>query len=241
MTRMRSTTPTPSSPAPPPLTPGTLRIERVEAPSLAHFFETYAERQTPVIITNYSHIFSGMSLANIESACGQASVSASRRAEESGNWASLEQCEASRSLAEHMRELSQAAPADGADSVGIFDMPLFSVCPSLLEQHFVMPKYFAQDFMQRVPPATALKYRDSWPSLFIGMNGTYVPQKASTALLSVPQLHSTALTPAPRRLSPQVRRPAQGRLRLGLLAVRRRRLQGEMPSPAPSMAFHALP
>ena len=152
MTRMRSTTPTPSSPAPPPLTPGTLRIERVEAPSLAHFFETYAERQTPVIITNYSHIFSGMSLANIESACGQASVSASRRAEESGNWASLEQCEASRSLAEHMRELSQAAPADGADSVGIFDMPLFSVCPSLLEQHFVMPKYFAQDFMQRVPP-----------------------------------------------------------------------------------------
>jgi len=91
------------------LTPGTLRIERVASPSLATFLE-YAERQTPVIITNYSYCFAGMSLANIESLCGELSVTASRRPADPSNWASVEQCEETRTLAEQMREL--ASPAD---------------------------------------------------------------------------------------------------------------------------------
>jgi len=34
-----------------------------------------------------------------------------------------------------------------------------------------VPKYFAQDFLQRVPPAEPLAYRDFWPSLSIMING----------------------------------------------------------------------
>ena len=34
------------------------------------------------------------------------------------------------------------------------------------------PKYFANDFMQRVDHKTTLTYRDSWPSFFLGKGDT---------------------------------------------------------------------
>ena len=43
----------------------------------------------------------------------------------------------------------------------------------LLEDHYVVPKYIAQDFLQRVPPSVPLMYRESWPSLFIGRNNSF--------------------------------------------------------------------
>lgn len=61
---------------------------------------------------------------------------------------------------------------DGAP-VGIFDWSFQKNCPEILDGHFVMPKYVAQNFLERVPRRIPLNYRDSWPSLFIGRDGGY--------------------------------------------------------------------
>ena len=61
----------------------------------------------------------------------------------------------------------------GDDIIGLFDWPLQHECPELLSRHMRVPKYFAQDWLQRVPPEQPLDYRDGFPSLFVGRNATF--------------------------------------------------------------------
>lgn len=51
----------------------------------------------------------------------------------------------------------------------LFDLNIQAHCPALLDG-FRVPKYFAQDFLQRAPrPRNGGRvYRDFWPSLFVG-------------------------------------------------------------------------
>ena len=159
----------------PPLSPGTRRLPRACAPSLPEFWESYADQQLPVIIEDYAACFADMSVANIEAVCGRKQVSVARRnaQDDPGQWAGIKwsgDSELTSVLAKLLRD------ADGGNddtALGVFDWSLAKHCPELLERHFRVPKFFAQDYMQRVPPTLPLNYRDSWPSLFVGRNGTF--------------------------------------------------------------------
>ena len=50
----------------------------------------------------------------------------------------------------------------------LFDWSLLVNCPDLAKE-LKIPKYFANDFLQRTPSGSL--YRDSWPSLFIAPAG----------------------------------------------------------------------
>ena len=149
---------------------GTHRIPRRSNLPLSEFFELYAETQTPVIIEDYADCFSGMSVANMVNLCGDKTATLSVKTNESKrNWAGLGQAAAEVSLG----DLLQNRVDMEADVVGVFDVPLISMCSALLRDFFTVPKYVAQDFLQRVPQSEPLHYRDSWPSLFVGRNGSY--------------------------------------------------------------------
>ena len=140
-------------------------IPRVHAPSLHTFMNRYADAGVPVIITGISHVFMNVTTKSIVTHCGNLTVPLRKRVPGSQTWANLE-------TTEHMplSQWPQYLKTCG-DVYGIFDFPL-KKCPTLLNA-MTIPKYVAQDFLQRVPPSTPLYYRDSWPSLFWGRAGTY--------------------------------------------------------------------
>ena len=151
-----------------PLTPGTRRLPRVAAPALSAFWEQFADQQVPVIITGHSDCFTGMSVANIEATCGRKNVPVTHPTNQAGAWAGIGR-DGSVMLSHMLHDPFLA----GSNTIGLFDWPLPRHCPELLTQHMRMPKYFAQDWLQRVPPHQQLRYRDSWPSLFVGRNGSF--------------------------------------------------------------------
>jgi len=157
-----------------PLTPGTRRIPRVAAPTLLEFWERFADKQAPAIITGYADCFASMSVANIEAVCGRKTVRLARKTDERGAWAGIGEYTGGAELARVLRDPSSLGGGGGdADVIGLFDWPLQQECPELLAQHMRVPKYFAQDWLQRVPPSQPLHWRDFWPSLFVGRNGTF--------------------------------------------------------------------
>ena len=157
------------------LLPGALRIPRRSALSLQAFFEEYADLQTPVIVTDYTPSFANMTRANIRSFCGSKIVALSRRASKpESHWAGMDyDYDTKTTLGDFMDKV------DGGHKVprgvvGIFDWPIPSFCVELLSRHFLVPKYVAQDFLQRVPARSPMPYRDvAWPSLFVGVDGSY--------------------------------------------------------------------
>jgi len=66
--------------------------------------------------------------------------------------------------------LEQANSENGTKGLYVFDVPLLRMCPQLL-RGFRMPKYFVQDYLQRVPHSRNMHYRDSWPSIFVAPKG----------------------------------------------------------------------
>jgi hypothetical protein len=158
----------------PPLSPGTRRLPRARAPSLLEFWESYADQQQPVIIEDYGTCFADMSVANIEAVCGRKQVSVARRNAQydPGQWAGIK-WSGDGELKSVLAKLLRDADGGNDTALGVFDWSLAKHCPELLERHLRVPKFFAQDYMQRVPPALPLNYRDSWPSLFVGRNGTF--------------------------------------------------------------------
>ena len=151
-----------------PLSEGTRRIERVSSLSLQDFFSKYADTQTPVIITDYSHCFAHMTRFDLERECGDVLVRPKRRTSDSTSWASI-------ASATHERRLQDVleVPSLGVDYIlGVFDLSLPNFCPTLLND-FVVPKYFSHDYLQRLDPSVGFGSREYWPSLFIGANGSY--------------------------------------------------------------------
>ena len=154
--------------------PGTHRIPRESGLSLRDFWERYADQQQPVIITDHLDCFVGMSVANIQRLCGDKEVTLSKRANASGAWASLANLDAEYSLGDILQDgIRRVLQVSEDDIVGLFDRPLHGWCDALLDEHFIVPKYVAQDFLQRVPRTEELLYRNSWPSLFVGLDGSF--------------------------------------------------------------------
>lgn len=141
-------------------------IERVSAPSLREFMENYAMRSTPVIITNYSNRFEKITAQHILDKCGHIRMRVSRRNKTSNAWANLQEARIE-TLSYFVHE------GDKTDIVGIFDSPIAKTCPEVFDGYLTVPKYIAQDFFQRVPKSTPFTFRDGWPSLFWGMNGSF--------------------------------------------------------------------
>jgi hypothetical protein len=152
-----------------PLTPGTRRIPRESGLSLSDFHERYAERQRPVIITDYASCFSQMTRTNIDQICGEKLVDIAQKAKKTKEWAGIVYAPSQVTLHQALNDPTGSNPS----AVGVWDLRLSSFCPELLDSHYTVPKYVAQDFLQRVPGTRPLLYRDSWPSLFVGANSSY--------------------------------------------------------------------
>lgn len=170
----------------------TLPIPRVPAPSLERFFLEFADLRIPVIITNYTAPFRDMTRANVLHHCGEVSVPITSAG--GSGWAGITRGDSSFTLAEVVEMVQESCDADtessrscsadtesafGDGAIGVFDFSLPRHCASLLDEHFTMPKYLAQDFLQRVPQSVRLQYRDEWPSLFWGRDGNSILKSKS--------------------------------------------------------------
>ena len=150
-------------------------IERISSASLLEFYTEFALQNVPVIITDYASIYQNMTIQNILKYCGEKVV---YQATTNGSgWARIER-ETELQLRElyqkiYENDVGQTSASLEPDTYGLFDWPMGRFCSELLEDHYVVPKYVAQDFLQRVPPNIPLMYRDSWPSLFIGRNNSF--------------------------------------------------------------------
>jgi len=138
-------------------------IERISAPSLRDFMD-YAMQSKPVIITNYSAPFENMTREHILNTCGHLSVKISKFNKNIDTWANLETV---RTV--NMKNFMNSK--ENTSEVGIFDYPLPRMCPEMLES-WTVPKYFVQDFFQRVKKK-GFHYKTSWPSLFFGLPDSF--------------------------------------------------------------------
>ena len=86
-------------------------------------------------------------------------------AKDSAEWAKLESA-GSCTVAEFISSLSNEG-----ESRYLFDWSLPLYAPELVNE-LTIPKYFANDFLQRVAGSDNL-YHDSWPSLFIAPKGVF--------------------------------------------------------------------
>eukprot|EP00047_Mylnosiga_fluctuans_P006817 m.249306 g.249306 ORF g.249306 m.249306 type:complete len:494 (+) comp16067_c0_seq1:94-1575(+) len=146
---------------------GCVRVDRVsgEHLSVRQFHDEYAARGRPVIITGVVAALtsSPWSLDSITKVAGDRVVKLRRRHSLSSEWAKLEDGDTMT-----VRDYVTAIRAGRANGNYLFDWSLPLFCPELAAD-LAVPKYFANDFLQRTAPGSM--YRDSWPSLFIGAMG----------------------------------------------------------------------
>ncbi|KAJ8318649.1 hypothetical protein KUTeg_003740 [Tegillarca granosa] len=129
------------------------------------FFYKYELTSTPVVITG---IVSKMTtepwtLDHIKQKAGDCMVTVKTPVQESVEWARLEDSKTT-TVTEFLRDLDKPESKNNY----LFDWSLPVHCPALA-QELTIPKYFANDFLQRTAPGTL--YKDSWPSLFIAPAG----------------------------------------------------------------------
>jgi histone arginine demethylase JMJD6 len=62
----------------------------------------------------------------------------------------------------------------GLTDLYLFDISLPMICPELLSKSYVVPKYFANDFLQRFSDRAAGDFQNTWPSYFSGPPGSRV-------------------------------------------------------------------
>ncbi len=155
-------------------------IPRLSAPSLQTFMDDYAMKGIPVIITNYSHPFRNMTEQNIIETCGTKWLSIAKTKKRSEDkpgakhrWANLNRGTDGDYLYKIANAIISGKHNNDKKWYGVFDWPLSRNCPEVLDKYFNVPKYIAQDFMQRVPSSKPLNYRESWPSFFMGNNNSY--------------------------------------------------------------------
>lgn len=157
--------------------PSRFKVDRRANLTLREFAEQYAMQRLPVVITDYVGAGRMSTTGEVwdeafwRRRCGERKVYVQRPAK-AATWGGLDGV-GSWPLNEvfSMLEAAAAAGKPPSELYGVFDAPLKSWCAEVLHE-YVMPQYFANDVMQRVPPETPLTYRDSWPSFFLGRNGT---------------------------------------------------------------------
>ncbi len=153
-------------------------VEERHADDLTYdeFMRDYALKSRPVVIKGLAKKLAGdqkMWDANtIVEKCGEHMITPRVFDKTSTKWAGLED-QAPVTVREFMRSLVNEAGSQGY----LFDWGLPKSCTELLA-NFVVPKYFAGDYLQSFPstnrdPASGVDqpprlYADSWPSLFVG-------------------------------------------------------------------------
>ena len=133
--------------------------------TVGDFRRRYLEVGIPVVITGLPAARArarAWSVDRIAAECGGAAATLNRRG--GGKWAG-QAAAANTTLGAFLRG---GARAEFKDEY-LFDWNVQRSCPSLLDG-FEVPKYFAQDLLQRLPAGS--HYRDYWPSLFVGGGGT---------------------------------------------------------------------
>jgi len=137
------------------------------------FFHEYAVRRRPVIISDalerMGSVASWKNLSHVAAVCGHRPAFLKEQVRGSSHWAGLEKVgEDNTTVGAFVRSL-QAQELE--QPLYLFDWGLPKYCPELLDG-FIMPRYFAQDFLQRTPAKESDQYREQWPSLFIGPQGS---------------------------------------------------------------------
>jgi hypothetical protein len=194
-------------PAVPPLTTPTdssassdtpFRVDRRSGATLSfrEFYEEYAVKRRPVIITDYfPRMFSPASspptpasstsstsasspssppphsswnMDYFRKHCGHVKAEINRRLAGVRSWGGL-----TTGPTMQLRNYIDQVKAGTVDpSLYLFDLSLPRKCPAVMKE-FTVPKYFAADFMQRCRHLESSKRNvaDYWPSLFIGRKG----------------------------------------------------------------------
>lgn len=77
---------------------------------------------------------------------------------------------------EEFVERHRDADDEDVQRLYVHDWSLLLKCPAAFlpssSRRFVVPKYFSDDLLQRLPAGRGLLCRDEWPSLFIGAKGS---------------------------------------------------------------------
>jgi len=137
--------------------------------SMRKFMRKYASQSMPVVIRGLPMTRSPWTLEHIKSKCGNASALLKQRKINSTNWGGLEEAEVLK-IADF---IDTFRTNETRKEYYLHDWSLPHYCPKILGEppyeEFLMPRYFAGDYFQRVFPNG---YQHSWPSLFIGANGT---------------------------------------------------------------------
>jgi len=140
--------------------------------SLAEFHQKYSMKRRPVVITDYVNAGKLSTKGEMfnesywKRMCGKKIVRI-QKAAKAAHWGGLTY-HSDRTLNDAFEVIRTTT-----DPLvyGVFDTPLPHACPEVLNE-FVMPKYFANDYMQHVTHDMKLQYRDSWPSFFLGRANT---------------------------------------------------------------------
>ncbi|KAK3090370.1 hypothetical protein FSP39_011282 [Pinctada imbricata] len=143
--------------------PAAQEVERVPFSSLSveDFHNKYACQSKPVIVTGLVQQMTAQpwTLQHVKDIAGDCSVVLKQRIPDSCEWARLEEHSRDTIGAYIDRVLNRAETESY-----LFDWSLPINC-NQLAQELSIPKYFANDFLQR--SSSGSLYRDSWPSLFI--------------------------------------------------------------------------
>jgi len=151
----------------------TLEIERRSAKNLTmeDFFRDFASKGRPVIIQG-AEMFNKheWDLDHIKNMCGQRVVDLAMVDRSAKSWGGLVRVPAKLTMSEYIDTFRQV---EERKSWYVHDWSLPANCDEVFGEppfdEFRFPKYFAGDYFQRVPFDG---YQHTWPSLFIGANGT---------------------------------------------------------------------
>mmetsp|Transcript_29290 Transcript_29290/g.54837 ORF Transcript_29290/g.54837 Transcript_29290/m.54837 type:complete len:366 (-) Transcript_29290:112-1209(-) len=146
-------------------------IDRVSLDQLSYsdFISKYAKPRKPVIIQGLKLTKEEWSLDFIKRKCGSKEVNLHKRETDSVEWGSLHAVETMT-----VKEFIDTHTTNQTRrSYYLHDWSLPIKCPGIFGSppydEFVMPKYFVNDYFQKLPFES---YQHSWPSLFVGASGT---------------------------------------------------------------------
>lgn len=131
--------------------------------TLEEFFAAYSS--TPVVVTDYKHAFAAVDEDALAQACGHKQVSVAKKTTK-GKWAGIEWVN-NGTLQQTLQD-----PSKHGTAIGVFDWSMPRHCPEIMDT-WITPKYFAQNFIDRIDTQKIVRYRDAWPSLFVGADGSY--------------------------------------------------------------------